>query len=128
MIGGADRCVPCDSDRREEADALMENAGILSPHLAKRKPGYIINIGSQAGLHASKGNAAYAASKWGMTGWSQSSFLVQPIPFRHVSGYMHIWTDLLPMFLESVKTQATCGLSFNPCLLTILLCAGAAGT
>ena len=50
---------------------------ILAPHLAKRNPGYIINIGSQAGLHASKGNAAYAASKWGMTGWSQSCFEVR---------------------------------------------------
>ncbi len=41
------------------------------------RAGYIINIGSQAGLHASKGNAAYAASKWAMTGWSQSCFEVR---------------------------------------------------
>ncbi|CAL5223416.1 g5928 [Coccomyxa viridis] len=76
----------------------MRLTRILSPHLAKRKPGYIINIGSQAGLHASKGNAAYAASKWGMTGWSQSSFLELREHDIRV-------TTLFPHYVQSSMTE-----------------------
>ncbi|BDA47068.1 probable 3-oxoacyl-[acyl-carrier-protein] reductase FabG [Coccomyxa sp. Obi] len=47
----------------------------LAPSLAQRQGGgYIINISSMAGLRASKYNAAYSASKWGLTGWSKNSF------------------------------------------------------
>jgi NAD(P)-dependent dehydrogenase (short-subunit alcohol dehydrogenase family) len=49
----------------------------LAASLSQRK-GTIINMSSVAGLHASKGNPAYAASKWGMSGWSESSFEVRP--------------------------------------------------
>ena len=50
----------------------------LAPSLSQRK-GTIINMSSVAGLHASKGNPAYAASKWGMSGWSESAFEVCPV-------------------------------------------------
>ena len=51
----------------------------LAPALAKRDGGAtIINMSSVAGLHASKGNPAYAASKWGMSGWSESAYEVKP--------------------------------------------------
>ncbi|CAK0785231.1 hypothetical protein CVIRNUC_008437 [Coccomyxa viridis] len=76
----------------------MRLTRILAPHLAKRNPGYIINIGSQAGLHASKGNAAYAASKWAMTGWSQSCF-------EELREHDIRVTTLFPHYVQSGMTE-----------------------
>jgi hypothetical protein len=51
----------------------------LAPIMAKKDSGgRIINIISILGLQAVKGTAAYNAAKFGMTGWSKSTFEVQP--------------------------------------------------
>ncbi len=44
----------------------------LVPILKKQKSGTIININSTAGLHPKPFNSVYHASKWGLTGFSQS--------------------------------------------------------
>ena len=50
----------------------------LGPFLAEKKTkgGVIINISSVAGRDPVAGQAGYAASKWGLTGWSLSTFEV----------------------------------------------------
>lgn len=49
----------------------------LAPQMSQRQDGgHIINISSVAGLEAMPGFAAYAAAKFGLTGFSKSSFEV----------------------------------------------------
>jgi len=50
----------------------MFTANILIPIFKKQKHGTIININSTAGLHPRGLNSVYHASKWGLTGFSQS--------------------------------------------------------
>ena len=50
--------------------------------LMKGRGGYIINIGSLAGKHASAGSAAYCASKFGLVGFSEA--LMQEVRYDHV--------------------------------------------
>lgn len=50
----------------------MFAANILAPIFKKQKHGTIININSTAGLHPKDLNSVYHASKWGLTGFSQS--------------------------------------------------------
>jgi len=45
---------------------------ILVPFFKKQKSGTIININSTAGLHPKANNSVYHASKWALTGFSQS--------------------------------------------------------
>lgn len=47
----------------------------LVPFLKKQKSGTIININSTAGLHPKAFNSVYHASKWGLSGFSES---IQP--------------------------------------------------
>lgn len=47
-------------------------ANILVPIFKKQKGGTIININSTAGLHPKAGNSVYHASKWALTGFSES--------------------------------------------------------
>lgn len=42
------------------------------PHMKRRKSGTIININSTAGLHPKAYNSVYHASKWALTGFTQS--------------------------------------------------------
>lgn len=61
----------------------MKLTHALGPSLAhSRAGGHIINISSVAGLRASKYNAAYSASKWGLTGWSKACFEVGGHPSK----------------------------------------------
>ena len=50
--------------------------------MLKGKGGYIINIGSLAGKHASAGSAAYCASKFGLVGFTES--LMQEVRYDHI--------------------------------------------
>ncbi len=50
--------------------------------LMKGRGGYIINIGSLAGKHASAGSAAYCASKFGLVGFSDA--LMQEVRYDHI--------------------------------------------
>jgi len=47
-------------------------ANILIPLFKKQDSGIIININSTAGLHPKAGNSVYHASKWALTGFSES--------------------------------------------------------
>jgi len=47
-------------------------ANILVPLFKQQKTGTIININSTAGLHPKAGNSVYHASKWALTGFSES--------------------------------------------------------
>lgn len=48
---------------------------VLVPFFKKQKSGTIININSTAGLHPKAFNSVYHASKWGLSGFSQSTQL-----------------------------------------------------
>jgi 3-oxoacyl-[acyl-carrier protein] reductase len=50
--------------------------------LMKGRGGYIINIGSLAGKHASAGSSAYCASKFGLVGFSEA--LMQEVRYDHI--------------------------------------------
>lgn len=50
--------------------------------LMKNNGGYIINIGSLAGKHASAGSAAYCASKFALVGFSEA--LMQEVRYDHI--------------------------------------------
>lgn len=52
------------------------------PMLRGKGGGYIINIGSLAGKHASAGSAAYCASKFGLVGFTES--LMQEVRYDHI--------------------------------------------
>ena len=72
----------------EEWDATLETnlSGVFyCSHEALRLMkggGYIINIGSLAGKHASAGSAAYCASKFGLVGFSEA--LMQEVRYDHI--------------------------------------------
>lgn len=46
----------------------------FSPGMVERKEGLIINVASVAGLEPMKSTPVYAASKWGLRGWSLSCY------------------------------------------------------
>lgn len=72
----------------EEWDATLETnlSGVFyCSHEAlplMKGGGYIINIGSLAGKHASAGSAAYCASKFGLMGFSEA--LMQEVRYDHI--------------------------------------------
>ena len=87
-LGGADILVnnagvmltaPFNSDQREEHRRMVET-NLLGAMTAtevfldqlRDGGGDLINISSVAGRTARAGNAAYAATKWGLNGWSEA--------------------------------------------------------
>lgn len=87
-LGGADILVnnagvmllgPFGSDQRAEHRRMVET-NLLGAMTAtevfleqlRRGGGDLVNLSSVAGRHARPGNAVYAATKWGMNGWSES--------------------------------------------------------
>jgi NADP-dependent 3-hydroxy acid dehydrogenase YdfG len=86
-LGGADVLVnsagvmllgPFGSTQREEARRMVEvNLGAMTAtevflDQLRDGGGDLVNISSVAGRTARAGNAAYAATKWGMNGWSEA--------------------------------------------------------
>ena len=87
-LGGADVLInnagvmllgPFDSTQREEARRMVE-VNLLGAMTAtevfldqlRNGGGDLVNISSVAGRTARAGNAVYAATKWGMNGWSEA--------------------------------------------------------
>ncbi|HEY9292465.1 MAG TPA: SDR family oxidoreductase [Microlunatus sp.] len=87
-LGGADVLInnagvmllgPFDSSQREEAQRMVE-VNLLGSITAtevfldqlRSGAGDLINISSVAGRTARAGNAVYAATKWGINGWSEA--------------------------------------------------------
>lgn len=54
--------------------APMRLTRAVAPGMADKQDGIIINISSVAGINAQGGNAVYAASKFGLRGWSLSCY------------------------------------------------------
>lgn len=52
----------------------MRLTRILSPAMADKEEGVILNIGSVAGMEPMTASCTYAASKWGLRGWSLSCY------------------------------------------------------
>jgi|AntRauTorcE11898_2_1112593.scaffolds.fasta_scaffold06767_2 short-subunit dehydrogenase len=50
----------------------MHTSNAFLPAMLKQKSGHIVNIASAAGLMANPNMSVYAASKWGLIGWSES--------------------------------------------------------
>lgn len=53
-------------------NAAMHVALAFLPAMIEKGEGHIVNIASAAGLLANPGMSVYVASKWGITGWSES--------------------------------------------------------
>lgn len=53
-------------------NAAMHVALAFLPGMIEKGEGHIVNIASAAGLLANPGMSVYVASKWGITGWSES--------------------------------------------------------
>ena len=64
--------------------------------------GLIINLGSVAGLEPMKATPVYAASKWGIRGWSLSCYEVR------TSFAMSMWTVFVPVHCEDVLQAFYC--------------------
>ncbi|QDP95017.1 SDR family NAD(P)-dependent oxidoreductase [Microlunatus elymi] len=71
---------PFDSSQREEQRRMVEvnllgamtATEVFLDQLRTGSGGDLVNISSVAGRTARAGNAAYAATKWGMNGWSEA--------------------------------------------------------
>lgn len=65
---------PADIDRNMRLNSIapMKLTLELLPGMIQRKNGHIINISSAASMLSNPGMSVYCASKWAMTGWSDS--------------------------------------------------------
>lgn len=63
-----------DIDRNMQVNSIapMKLTLGLLPRMIKRKQGHIINISSAASMLSNPGMSVYCASKWALTGWSDS--------------------------------------------------------
>lgn len=52
--------------------ALIHTTNIVLPHLQKQKEAAIINVSSKSGFTAQAGQSVYAASKWGVRGFTET--------------------------------------------------------
>ena len=51
---------------------VMHVASAFLPEMIKRKSGHVVNLASAVGMIANPNMSVYAASKWAVTGWSES--------------------------------------------------------
>lgn len=89
VLGGADILVnnagvmllgPFSADRRDDYRTMIEvnllgaitTTEVFLEQIAGSDAGDIVNISSVAGRTARSGNGVYAATKWGLNGWSES--------------------------------------------------------
>ena len=63
-----------DIDRNMQVNSIapMKLTSAILPSMIKRKSGHIINISSAASMLSNPKMSVYCASKWAMTGWSDS--------------------------------------------------------
>ncbi|MDR5589949.1 SDR family oxidoreductase [Christiangramia sp. SM2212] len=63
-----------DIDRNMQVNSIapMKLTSLLLPAMLDKKQGHIINISSAASMLSNPGMSVYCASKWAMTGWSDS--------------------------------------------------------
>jgi len=61
-----------DINMQVNALAPMKLTRLLLPGMLRRKSGHIVNISSAASMLSNPGMSVYCASKWAMTGWSDS--------------------------------------------------------
>lgn len=53
-------------------EAVMQTARAFLPEMVAQKSGHIVNISSASALMGNPNMSVYAASKWAVTGWSES--------------------------------------------------------
>ena len=61
-----------DKNMQLNAMAPMKLSLALLPEMIKSKNGFVVNIASAAGMLSNPGMSVYCASKWALTGWSDS--------------------------------------------------------
>lgn len=61
-----------DTNMFVNAIAPMKLTSAILPQMLERRKGHIVNISSAASMLSNPGMAVYCASKWAMTGWSDS--------------------------------------------------------
>src|SRR5699024_5270087 len=75
IIGGPFSEITSEQIRRTIAvnlTAMMQVARTFLPAMKRQNSGHIVNIASAAGLTPNPNMSVYAASKWGVVGWSES--------------------------------------------------------
>lgn len=92
-------------------NAAMHVALAFLPGMIEQGEGHIVNIASAAGLLANPGMSVYVASKWGITGWSESL----RIELEHLNPNLHV-TTVNPSYID---TGMFAGVK-SPLLLPIL--------
>ncbi|MCW1948930.1 MAG: SDR family oxidoreductase [Candidatus Shapirobacteria bacterium] len=80
--------------------APIFSANILIPIFKKQKYGTIININSTAGLHPKANNSVYHASKWALTGFTES------LQLELANSHIKI-IDIHPGVMNTKFTQGT---------------------
>ena len=78
------------------ANALMHIASEFLPDMMAQNSGAICNIASSAGLISNPKMAVYAASKWAVTGWSDSLRLEMEQLGKNVS-----FTTIMPFYINT---------------------------
>lgn len=78
------------------ATGVMHVTRAFLPSMIANKEGYVINISSAASLTPNPGMSVYAASKWAITGWSESLRL----ELAQVSKNLRVLT-VMPSYIET---------------------------
>lgn len=91
--------------------ALMHVTLAFLPAMISNGKGHIVNIASAAGLMANPKMSVYAASKWAVTGWSESL----RIELEELKGDLHV-TTVNPSYIDTGMFE---GVKMSP-LLPIL--------
>jgi len=77
-------------------EAVMLTARTFLPEMVAQKSGHIINISSASALMGNPNMSVYAASKWAVTGWSESLRL----EMEHAESNVHV-TTVQPSYINT---------------------------